>query len=349
MRLVIFEWCCSGGLSGPDAARVVDPGADRGSLLREGRAMFRSLVSDAVRDGGFEVVALTDAALRLEVPPPVRRIDVGPGSEVERLVAAACAADATIVVAPETAGVLAARVAAIRVAGGRVLAPDDRFIRLASDKQATVDALAAAGVPVPAGRALAAGEPWPASFRLPAVRKARGSTGCDGLTVVMPGDEAPRPAPTATRIEAWSSGTAVGVSCLVGGRGVVPLATVCQVFTRGHGAYAGGSRLDDAGMRSRAERLALRSVAALARPGAAPSAGWVGVDIILGSRDDGLDDRVLEVNPRVTTSFVGLAAAAPASLVGALVAAAEGHPVDRRPLPATCRFSLADEAPCPAP
>ena len=41
--------------------------------------------------------------------------------------------------------------------------------------------------------------------------------------------------------------------------------------------------------------------------------------MILGPRDDGRDDRVLEVNPRLTTSFVGLAAAAPTSLVRKLL------------------------------
>lgn len=350
MRLLIYEWCCSGGLSGPDAAGVVAPGADR-SLAGEGRAMFRALVADAVRDGGFEVRALTDAALPLDVPWPARRIDVAPHAEIERLVAAAGDADATIVVAPETAGVLGARVAAVRAAGGRVLGPGDQFIRLATDKQATVDVLAAAGVPVPAGRSLAAGEPWPDAFRRPAVRKARASTGCDGLITVHCGDQPPCPAPAAARIEAWCAGTPVGVSCVLGPRGIVPLATVCQAFAPGQPAYAGGTPLGDAGMRLRAERLAVRSIEALARRDAAPSAGWVGVDIILGSRVDGLDDRVLEVNPRVTTSFVGLAAAAPVSLVRTIVTASTGGDVDRRVLPSTCRFSLADaaQARCSAP
>ncbi|MFM7412940.1 MAG: ATP-grasp domain-containing protein [Planctomycetota bacterium] len=349
MRLLIHEWCCSGGLSGPDVSCVVEPGADCSSLEREGRAMFRSLVADAVRDGGFEVIALVDAARPVDLPPAVRRIDVGASTEVERLVAAARDVDGTIVVAPETGGVLAARVAAVRAAGGRVLAPSDGFMSLAADKQATVDALAAAGVPVPAGRSLAAGEPWPDAFRLPAVRKARASTGCDGLQFIGPGEPPPRPAPLATRIEAWCAGTSVGVSCILGPRGVVPLATVRQVFTPGYGAYVGGSPLDDAGMRTRAERLALRSVEALARRDQSPSVGWVGVDIILGSRADGLDDRVLEVNPRVTTSFVGLAPAAPASLVRVIVAAAQGRAVDRRPFPSTCRFALTDDVPCPVP
>jgi predicted ATP-grasp superfamily ATP-dependent carboligase len=46
--------------------------------------------------------------------------------------------------------------------------------------------------------------------------------------------------------------------------------------------------------------------------------------MILGPRDDGRADRVLEVNPRLTTSFVGLAAAAPRSLVRAMLDLAAG-------------------------
>ena len=46
--------------------------------------------------------------------------------------------------------------------------------------------------------------------------------------------------------------------------------------------------------------------------------------MILGDRDDGSADRVLEINPRLTTSFVGLARAGSASLLGALLATAAG-------------------------
>ena len=70
--------------------------------------------------------------------------------------------------------------------------------------------------------------------------------------------------------------------------------------------------------------------------------------MILGVRGDGLDDRVLEVNPRVTTSFAGLAAAAPASLVRTLVDVAHGHDIDRGALPTGCTFTLADDAPAHA-
>ena len=195
--------------------------------------MFRAIVADAVRDGGFDVATLVDESLPLDLPAAVRRVIVRRGREAETLVAAAREADGVLLVAPETAGVLAARVESIRRAGGTVLGPSTSFIRIAADKQATIDALAAAGVPVPAGRSLAAGEAWPAGFHLPAVRKARASTGCDGLVIVRPGDPLPCPAPVATRLEAECAGQPVGVSCLIGPCGVVPFAALVQRFSSG--------------------------------------------------------------------------------------------------------------------
>lgn len=346
MRLLIYEWCCSGGLSCPDAVQVVGAGDDAHALAREGRAMFESLATDAARDGGFDVLALCDEAIGARLPACVRRVAVPAGREVESLAAAAGDADAVIVVAPETAGVLASHVAAARATGGRVLAPGDAFIKLAADKQTTIDALAAAGVPVPAGRSLAAGEAWPEPFVRPAVRKARASAGCDGLVVVRAGDPAPGPAPGAARIEAWYAGTPVGVSCLVGPRGVVPLAALRQCFASGSPAsYVGGEPLDDAGARGRAERLAVRAVKALLRHDRDRPAGWIGVDMILGPRGDGLDDRVLEVNPRVTTSFVGLTTATPVSLVRAMLDVAEGRDPDCGSLCHGCTFTITDTNP----
>lgn len=346
MRLLIYEWCCSGGLSGADRTAVIGDAADPASLAREGRAMLEALAADAVRDGGIEVVALVDAAIAIDLPPGVCRVNVAAGSECAVLVDAARRADAVIVVAPETAGVLVARVAAVRAAGGRALSPSDAFLRLAADKQATVNALAAAGVPVPAGRSLAAGEAWPDSFVRPAVRKARASTGCDGLVTVA-GGPPPDPSRVATRIEAFQAGIPVGVSCLLGPAGVVPVAALRQRFSAGpEPAYVGGGPLESALLRARAERLATRAVnALLRREPDQPAAGWVGVDMILGNRPDGGDDRVLEVNPRVTTSFVGLAAAASVSLVRAIVAVAEGTGFDPGPLSAGCRFTLRDARP----
>ena len=327
MRLLIYEYCCAGG-SGLD------------SLAPEGRAMLQALVADAVTGGGLEVAVLVAENLSLSLPTGVRVLPVAANRELDTIVAASAATDAVLIVAPETDGILATRVAAARATGARVLAPSRSFIEIASDKQATIQALSAAGVPVPAGRTLAAGEQWPDAFIRPAVRKPLDGTGGDGFVVVDRGTAPPPPAQEPTRIEAFVTGMAVGVSCLCGPRGVYPLPPFGQVFatTGMQIAYAGGEPLRDRLLAARAETLARRAVHAVARAtgDVASAAGWIGVDMILGERSDGRGDRVLEINPRVTTSCVGQASGLSGGLVRAMLDVAAG----REPmLPAGGRFS----------
>jgi len=307
MRVVLYEWCLSGGLAGGDAA-----------IAREGRMMLESLAADAAKDPALGVTVLVEAGRAVGLPDRARSLRVSVGDDLASLVAAARAADWTVIVAPETDGELAARVRAVREAGGRVLAPADRVIDVASDKQATIDALAARGVAVPAGRTLAAGEPIPTGFHLPAVRKARTGCGGEGLEILSSPDMPPASVPT--RLEAFVPGTPVGVSCLCGPRATVVLPPLRQMFTPGPvPRYLGSDPLTDAGLTARARALAARAIATLGA-----DCGWAGVDLILGARPDGRDDRVLEVNPRVTTSFVGQARLFASSLVAAMIAAATG-------------------------
>jgi predicted ATP-grasp superfamily ATP-dependent carboligase len=311
------------------------------TVMAEAVAMLRGLAQDAACDPELEVTVLVDA----ELPQPVwdavaghavgRIRKVPAGHEIDALVAEAARADWAIVVAPETAGLLASRVEAVRRAGGRPAACGPRFIRIAGDKQATVTALAAAGVPVPAGRVLAAGEPLPAGFHLPAVCKACDGVGGDGLAIIRSREEALAVVPTPRRAEAFVPGMPVGVSCLCGPAGIFPLPPVRQRFTAGpRPTYQGGAVIGRAPWRRRAESLATRSIAAVMHAagghggtsghGGEAAAGWVGVDMVLGADEDGGGDRVLEVNPRLTTSFVGLAAGRTASLVRLLLDAAAG-------------------------
>ena len=88
----------------------------------------------------------------------------------------------------------------------------------------------------------------------------------------------------------------------------------------GHFAYVGGSRLAQAELNRRATDLASRALAAL------PEAkGYVGVDLILGNAADGSEDVVIEVNPRLTTSYVGLRAMTNGNLAEAMWQIANGE------------------------
>jgi predicted ATP-grasp superfamily ATP-dependent carboligase len=284
--------------------------------------MLEALAADAVRAAKVDVTVLVDDAISLTLPADVHIQPVPRGGEVDALVAAACAADWTVIVAPETDDILASRVATVRAAGGRLLGASDAFIAIASDKQATVNALAAAGVPVPAGRSLAPGETVPVGFHMPAVGKDRASVGCDGVQIIR--DPHVAPSPRATRLEAFVAGTPVGVSCLCGPNRIDVLPPMRQRFTGGDAPrYVGSDLLDDPRLARRAEALARRAVAAIdLAAGGEAATGWVGVDMILGLRDDGRADRVLEVNPRATTSFVALAARSDQSLVQTMLARA---------------------------
>jgi predicted ATP-grasp superfamily ATP-dependent carboligase len=250
------------------------------------------------------------------------------GGEIDVLVAAARAADWTVIVAPETDGILRTRVAAVRAAGARVLGASEPFITIAADKQATANALAAGGVPVPAGRTLAAGEDLPDGFHMPAVRKLRDGVGCEGFALLTSARDA-GPVSSATRLEAFAPGMPVGVSCICGPGVIESLPPMRQRFTAaGPLRYLGSELLESHAAADRATRLARRAVAAVAHAaGGSEPVGWVGVDMILGARDDGRADRVLEVNPRLTTSFVGLAAAWPRSLVRTMLDMAAGSQV----------------------
>lgn len=308
MRLLVYEWCTSGGLAGGQAA-----------IAAEGLMMVEALAADAAKDPGLELAVLVEDGRGCALPVGVRRLPVPPGDEVAALVAAAAReAEWTLVVAPESEGILCERVRIVRSAGGRVLAPSAAVLALATDKQATIDALAGRGLPVPAGRSLAGGEAIPAGFRLPAVRKARSGCGCEELVIVRTRHSPPAVVPT--RLEALAEGTPVGVSVLCGPRATIALPVMQQEFSGSESlSFRGGRPLTNDTAAARATDLALRAAAAVGA-----DAGWLGIDMILGPRPDGRGDRILEINPRLTTSFVGQARLFASSLVRAMIEAASG-------------------------
>lgn len=330
MRLLLYEWCCSGGLRGPDAAAVVGNASPAG-LITEGRLMLEAVAVDAVQLPGCELTVLIDSRLppadRPRIPAGGSGYEVAGGEELAALTAAAQAADGVILVAPETAGVLTDRLARLEATGlgDRIVGGPVGFVRAAADKQATCTQLAAAGVPVPAGRPLEAGEQLPEDFRLPAVLKARSSAGCDGLQVITAAADFQPPAGPA-RLETLVAGTPASLACLCGPGNILPLLPLEQLFTDEGPPTFCGLRPLNVGLRPRAQRLAVRAIEALALGTDSRPRGWVGVDMIMGPRPDGRDDRVLEINPRLTTSFVGLSRGQPGGLIRPLLEQAAGRP-----------------------
>ena len=91
-------------------------------------------------------------------------------------------------------------------------------------------------------------------------------------------------------------------------------------------AYRGGQLPLPPPLDARARRLGLAVAATLGRGTSRGPLGWMGIDLVLGSDPAGADDVVIEINPRLTTSYLGLRRLARGNLAAALLAVAHGEP-----------------------
>jgi len=125
-------------------------------------------------------------------------------------------------------------------------------------------------------------------------------------------------------VQPFVAGTAASVAFLCGPRQCVELAPAAQSLSAdGRFRYEGGELPLPAPLATRAVRLARSAVEAV--PGLA---GYVGVDVILGEAADGSADWVIEINPRLTTSYLGLRELAEQNLAEMLLRVIDGETID---------------------
>ncbi len=295
-----------------------------GSLLAEGEAMLAAVVADLLQLPQISVHLLRDSRLpELQLPGCVVHWVGTSEEERSEFVALASSAAGSVLIAPEIGGALLQRVEWAAGAGGTLWGPDARLVSLAADKQRLADYLAAAELPVPAGRPIAVGESLPVDFPYPAVLKPRDGAGsqnlrridawsADGPRLTVPG-----------RLEVFCLGLPASVAVLCGPAGTIPLPACAQTLSDdGHFTYLGGYLPLPPRLAKRAEQWALRVVSALPAP-----RGYIGIDLVLGADPHGNDDAIIEINPRLTTSYLGLRAACEGNLMGHWLDVLAGRPV----------------------
>ncbi len=316
MHIFLYEWITGGGL-------VEEPSPLPESLLIEGQAMLTALATDFSVLPDTRVTVLRDARLDAMSLYKCEAIEVHSREHhLEEFSRLAAEADHTVVIAPEFDAILADSVNLARKSGARLIAASDDFIAITSHKQRTAEHLAAAGVPVPEAILLDADvEKLPVDFAYPGVLKPLDGAGSQHTFLVMSRFDEPPPYPWPRRLERFAPGIAASVAFLCGPKHRVPLAACRQHLTdNGRFGYLGGSLLWETELAERATKLTDRALAALP-----PALGYVGVDLVIGQAEDGSEDVVIEVNPRLTTSYVGLRAMTHDNLAAAILENAAGR------------------------
>jgi predicted ATP-grasp superfamily ATP-dependent carboligase len=315
MHVFLYEWITGGGL-------VDEPGRLPASLLAEGSAMITALAADFSAISGCRVSVLRDTRLHDLPLPGCETIEVHSTSDCrEQFDRLAAAADWSMIVAPEFDGILQQAVRRVGEAGGRALNSSDQFITLAANKHQTAEHLRQAGVPAPIGRVLAEDEPkLPTDFDYPAVLKPIDGAGSQHTLLVSGAADEPAPYPWRRRLERFHAGRPASVGVLCGPKSRVPLPACWQhLSSDGRFSYRGGAVIGEAPLAERAAALALRALDVMP-----PALGYVGVDLVLGNAPDGSEDVVIEINPRLTTSYVGLRRAVQENLSQAMLDVAGG-------------------------
>ncbi len=321
MRILLYEHICGGGYAG----QPLSP-----SLLSEGFGMLRGLAED-FKVAGFEVSALLDSRIMCTCPPfeADHVIEVNSRTIADvTLSLAAESADMVYAVAPEAGSVLQSIVERVEDAGAISLNCKPETIRQAADKAKLDSCVRHLGLEYPRTLKLKTVEvekvvsEVKGKLGFPAVVKPLASAGCAGLSIVK--DEADIAAGV-KKIEVENDdgqfiaqklvvGVPVSVSLIGNGKKAKPVSLNLQNVTlappQAESSYNGGQVPLDHPLREKAfaaAKMLVESFDGLR--------GYIGVDFVLAN------DKayVLEINPRLTTSFVGLRKVANFNLAQAIV------------------------------
>ncbi len=295
--VLIWEYVTGGGLVG----RPLPP-----SLAAEGAAIRRALVADFAAVAGVRVLDPVDSRCLdpWTSPPNVTQIIADPDHPID-LAALLKLCDLVLIIAPESDGILTHLAQQVRALGGGSLGSTPEAIAVCSDKLRLAEQLTQQGIPHPPTWAFDPADGWPAiawDLGRFVIKPVDGAGSVD--TFVLDGSA---PFPLALRaydrllIQPYRAGLVCSASFLMGPDGQAHLLAVGRqriaVREGGQVEYRGGElpipfETQDLSPVYRVLELI---------PGLF---GFVGVDFVVVEATGAVE--VIEINPRVTTSIVGL-------------------------------------------
>jgi predicted ATP-grasp superfamily ATP-dependent carboligase len=335
MRILVHEFFSGGGLAGRNA-----PSA----LVREGSAMLAALVVDLAAIGRHQIVTTADSRFPFAAPAGVEVVELS-----SRRIAPADAlidsVDAVWLIAPETNRCLERLAARVERRGKALLGCGAVAIGAASDKAALPRRLARHGVSHPETLVLRRPDldcqRAARQIGYPLVVKPGRGAGCSGVSLARNMREMREALDTARHaggagpllLQRYVAGAAASVALLSNGRRAVPLAVNGQTVRVSRPFwYCGGTTPLEHPLAGRALEAAVRTCGAF--PGLY---GYVGVDLVLTESEA----IVIELNPRLTTAYLGVRSALESNIAALALDACAGNLAPPRAPRRRVRFTAA--------
>lgn len=317
MKILLYEHISGGGFAGEPLPS---------SLLSEGYAMIRGLTAD-FKAAGHNVTVLLDSRLT----PLVSQLNADhtvqvSSNTIQMLTETAQTVKATFVVAPELNGVLQSIVTQMEQLGVQSLNCPSEIIGQAANKAALIDHVKQLGLNVPKTcsfqTAYVNKDQTLREMDFPVAVKPVNSAGCGGLSVANSQEQVEAAinkiktfSPTAqVLVQELINGIPASVSLISTGATATPISLNGQDITlttpSSESNYNGGMVPLDSSLKDTAFYTAKQVVESFKR-----LQGYVGVDLVLTEEKV----YVIEVNPRLTTSYVGLRKVANFNLAQAII------------------------------
>jgi predicted ATP-grasp superfamily ATP-dependent carboligase len=318
------------------------PGDLPAGLAAEGAGMLRSILADFQLWGAVRTITTLDERLADLSLPADEVINIAPDHHSAIFSSVLARMDAALIIAPETDGILARLSGLVQDAGVLLLGSSPEAVTIAGDKWACYQRFRQSGLQTPLTQLARAGDASPQArvIGYPIVVKPVDGVGCEGICLVTDESELAA-ALTKLRqvtlreeilLQSFIDGIDASVSLLVAEGRALPLSLNSQAIATGCPfAYKGGTVPLLHPSAERACSIAEAAVRLL--PGLK---GYVGVDLIL----TGDDVWLIEINPRITTSYLGLRRVLRLNLAQAIWrACCEGVLPEQAPIDGQATFS----------
>jgi tyramine---L-glutamate ligase len=305
-RVLVYEFISAGGWLG----KPLYPG-----LVFEGLAMLWSALADFRRSEKFHTATALDARFEAFLPGldrhtlPCDQVTIlgGPTpADVFSQLLGEC--DAALIIAPETGGELARLSRTALAAGIQLLGALPEGIEVAGDKAECARRFARAGLPVPRTQVVTLSDAREAGsgFGFPLVVKPSNGVGCEGVSLAQTPAEldaalnmiASHSSGGSILLQSYQSGIHSSLSMIAAGGEIASLSLNGQIVEPGLPfTYRGGSLPLHLPMEERAWEVAHEALKLI--PGLH---GYLGMDFVITDQEAWL----IEINPRLTTPYIGL-------------------------------------------